>query len=344
MVTIANGFAARGVAVDIVVAQREGPNAPKGEAGVQIVDLGASRILGALPGLAAYLRRATPRVMLSALPHANVVAVWARSLAGVHTRVVLSEHATAGPSSAGAKQLRARLLPLFMRRAYPKADAVVAVSHAVADDLASLIGLARDRITTIYNPVVSPRLVTLAGISVEHPWFTPDQPPVILDAGRLSVEKDFANLVRAFAMVRRRRAARLVILGEGIERPRLESLAAELGVIADFGLPGYVDNPFPYMRRAAVFVLASRWEGFGNALVEAMACGTAVVSTDCPGGPREILEGGRHGTLVPVGDPSLLARAIDAQLGRPPVPTAIARAHTFGFDVALERYRAALGL
>jgi glycosyltransferase involved in cell wall biosynthesis len=231
-----------------------------------------------------------------------------------------------------------------MRRAYRKADAIVAVSDGVADDLALLVGIDRSRITRIYNPVVTPRLVELAESPLNHPWFAPAQPPVVLGAGRLTAAKDFATLIKAFALLRNRRPARLMILGEGLERRNLQALATNLGVEAEFALPGFVDNPFQYMRRAAVFVLSSRWEGFGNVLVEAMACGTAVVGTDCPHGPREILEGGRHGALIAAGDPALLAGGIEAELNRPPRPTAIQRARAFSVDIALERYGTLLGL
>lgn len=344
MVTLARGFAERGVAVDVVVAQNVGPNVPASGEAFRVVDLRAGRVMTALPGLALYLRREAPKVMLSALPHANVVAVWARTLARARTRIVLSEHTTPSLSAAHALQQRARLLPFFMRRAYPKADAIVAVSDGVADDLAALLGLERTAITRIYNPVVSARIATLAAEPVDHAWFAPDEPPVILGVGRLTAAKDFATLIRAFAELRGRRPARLLIFGEGEERTKLTSLARELRVIDDVSLPGFENNPYRYMRRAGTFAMSSRWEGLGNVLVEAMACGAPVVSTDCPNGPREILEGGRHGRLVPVGDGPALASAIEASLVSPAMATALARAEAFSVDAALEHYAAVLAL
>ncbi len=344
MVTLAEGFAGRGVAVDLLVAQREGPNEPAPAARIRVVDLRASRVLLAIPGLVRYLRRERPRAMLSALPHCNVVATWATGLAGGATRLVLSEHTTASLSAAHSPQRRARILPVFMRRAYRRAGAVVAVSDGAADDLASLTGIARADITRIYNPVVTPRLAARADETLDHPWFAASQPPVVLGVGRLTPAKDFATLVRAVAAVRARRQVRLLILGEGDERTALQSLASRVGLGSDFSLPGFVDNPYRYMTNAAVFALSSRWEGFGNALVEAMACGAAVVSTDCPNGPREILEGGRHGLLVPVGDPRRLAAALERQLDRPQRATVVERSRAFGVEPALERYGAVLGL
>lgn len=344
MVMLAQGFAARRISVDVLVAQNEGPNAPPPTDGLRIVDLKAPRVLRALPALVRYLRREAPFAMMSALSHVNVVAVWAHSLSGVATRIAVSEHTTASLSSAYDERKRARLLPVFMRPTYRKADAIVAVSDGVADDLSSLLGLERSRITRIYNPVVTPRLNLLAEQPLNHPWFMPGQPPVVLGAGRLTSAKDFPTLLQAFAAVRARRPARLVILGEGEERPRLQALARVLAIEAHLEMPGYTSNPYQYMKRAAVFVLSSRWEGLGNVLVEAMACGTPVVSTDCPNGPREILEGGRHGALVAPADPMALAHAIEAQLDTPASSTAIQRAQAFSADTAVSRYMTVLGL
>ncbi|MGH8223105.1 MAG: glycosyltransferase [Woeseiaceae bacterium] len=343
MITLAHGFAAHGVAADIVVAQQEGPNLPPPVEGTRIVNLGAHRVLASLAGLARYLRDETPDAMLSALPHANVVSVWARSISRTTTRLVLSEHTVASLSAANARLLRARFLPVFMRRTYRTADAVVAVSDGVADDLAALTGIDRSSITRIYNPVVTPRLAQLAEERLEHSWFSAGQPPVVLGVGRLTPAKDFRTLVRAFAVVRERRPVRLLILGEGEERQRLEALVRTVGIGADVSLPGFVDNPYRYMKQASVFVLSSRWEGFGNVLVEAMACGTPIVSTDCDG-PREILQGGRHGKLTAIGDPSALARAIEIQLDEPSNSTVIERAQAFTVDAALDEYRAVLAI
>jgi glycosyltransferase involved in cell wall biosynthesis len=342
MLNLAGGFAAGGLAVDVLVAQREGPLADQLDRRARVVHLEAPRILAALPGLVRYLRREQPDVMLSALPHTNVVAVWARSLARSGTRLVLSEHTTASVSASHAAQRRARILPVFMRFAYRHADGIVAVSAGVADDLAELLNLDRTRITPIHNPVVTPELLRLAAERPDHPWFADGQPPVILGAGRLTPSKDFPTLVRAFAAVRRQRAARLAILGEGAERRELEALVQAMGLESDVWLPGFVPNPFQYMHRASVFALSSRWEGFGNVLVEAMACGTPVVSTDCPVGPREILEAGRHGRLTPVGDAEALARAISAQLDDPITATIAERARAFSLDIALSSYRQVL--
>ena len=172
-----------------------------------------------------------------------------------------------------------------------------------------------ESIQTIYNPVVTADLLNQAQAPIEHPWFAAGEPPVILGVGRLHPQKDFATLIRAFAIVRQKRPARLLILGgEPAEKQKLEALIHELQLEQDAQLFGFTDNPYAFMARAAVFALSSRYEGFGNVLVEAMATGTPVVSTDCESGPAEILENGKYGILVPVSNPGALAEALLATL------------------------------
>ena len=310
MVNLARGFVERGLQVDLVLARAEGPYLSQVPKEVRVVDLGAQRVLHSLPGLVRYLREERPQAMLSALNHANIVAIWAKLLARVKTRLVVSERTTLSRSTENASSIRVKFIPFLVKAFYPYADVVVAVSRGVAEDLIARIGLTAEKIKVIYNPVVTPELFTKAEEPLDHPWFRPGEPPVILGVGRLTKPQDFPTLIRAFALVRKKRPARLMILGEGEERPNLEALVRELGLEREVALPGFVENPYKYMKRAAVFVLSSRWEGLPNALIEALAVGTPVVATDCPGGSKEILEGGKWGRLVPVGDVEALADAI----------------------------------
>lgn len=311
MLTLAGAFADRGLAVDLVLTRAQGAYEDAIPPGIRIIDLKAPRIIVALPRLVRYLRRERPTVMLSALAPTNCLAVWARCLALVDTRLVLSEHSTLSKASAYAVTRRARILPRLMRWSYRWADSVVAVSEGVADDLSVMLGLARSRIVVIHNPVVTWELLSKAKEPLLHPWFLPGAPPVVLGVGRLMAAKDFPTLIRSFARLRRSRYARLMILGEGEHRASLEALVAELGLQQDVVFPGFVANPYQYMANAALFVLSSRWEGLPTVLIEAMACGIPVVATDCPSGPREILEGGKWGKLVPVGAEVDLAEAIE---------------------------------
>jgi glycosyltransferase involved in cell wall biosynthesis len=321
MLKLARGIVMRGYAVDLVLARVEGPYLAEVPESVRLVDLKARRVLTSLPALVRYLRREQPAALLSVL-HANVVALWARRLAGVPTRVVVSERNTLSYEARHyASDLRMRLAPQLNRRFYPWADAIVAVSKGVADDLAQVARIPRECIRVIYNPIVTPELREKAQAPLEHPWFVPGEPPVILATGRLSAQKDFPTLIQAFARVRQTRPARLLILGEGEERPALEAQAKQLGLERDVSLPGFVVNPYPYMAWAGVFVLSSRWEGLPSVLIEALYCGAPAISTDCPSGPREILADGKYGQLVPVGDVNALARAIGAALdGKTPRP------------------------
>lgn len=338
MVTLANGIAQRGYAVDLVLAKAEGPYLGDVAENVRVVDLRAARVATSLPGLVRYLRRERPVAMLSALSHANVIAVLARRLAGVPVRVVVSERANFSLSKANALSWRGRMMGHFMRWSYPLAEGVVAVSRGVADDLARSVKLPRDAIDVVYNPVMTNDLIAMSRSEPEHPWFAEGQPPVVLGVGRFVFQKDFSTLVRAFARVRANRPVRLLILGEGELRGELESLVRSLDIEKDVALPGFRDNPFPYMRAASVFVLSSAWEGLPNALIQAMACGTPVVSTDCPSGPAEILENGRWGRLVPVGDEIALAEAMAATLDQTEHPDVAARAADFSVDRAVEGY------
>ncbi len=322
MLKLAQGLVTHGFAVDLVLARAEGPLLAEVPEKARVVKLEASGVLPSLPALICYLRRERPKALLSVL-HGNVVATWARRLAGVSTRVVVSErNALSCMTQYYASDLRMRLTPQLTRWFYPWADGIVAVSKGVADDLAQVAGIPRERIQVIYNPIVTPELAAKAKVPLQHPWFGPGQPSVILSVGRLTAQKDFPTLIQAFARVRQDRAIRLLILGEGEERPALEALVQQLGLEQDVSLPGFILNPYPYMVQAEIFVLSSRWEGLPGALIEAMYCGTPLISTDCPSGPREILADGRYGQLVPVGAVNALAEAIgialEGGLPRPP--------------------------
>ncbi len=343
MVMLANGFAERGLAVDLVLARVEGPCLADVGPRVRVVDLGGRRVAASLPALVRYLRHERPQALLSALNHANVVAVAARVLACSRTRLVVSEHNNLSVAAQAQHSIAARVVLAAMRWTYRRAEGVVAVSRGVADDLARWAALPRPRIDVIYNPVVTPALAARAALPPSHAWFADGGAPIVVAVGRLTAQKDFVTLLRAFARLRAERPCRLAILGEGDERAVLAALVAELGLQDSVTLPGFVDNPHAWMRHAALFVLSSAWEGLGNALIEAMACGTPVVSTDCPSGPAEILEGGRWGRLVPVGDATALARAMVATLDDVERPDVAARAAAFGVDRAVDAYLRVLG-
>jgi glycosyltransferase involved in cell wall biosynthesis len=338
IVNLAQGITERGIPVDLVLTAAEGPLLDQVPPAVRLVDLHAPRVIRSLAPLAGYLRRERPRVLVSSMGHANLVAVWAARLAGRVTPVVVTEHNTLSQEAQHERRLIGRLWPHLLRTFYPWATTVVAVSRGAADDLARTSGLPRERVEVVYNPVITPTMLALARQAPDHPWFTPGQPPVILGAGRLTRQKDFFTLVRAFAEMRRQRTVRLIILGEGEDRPALEALVRELGLADDVALPGFRDNALAYMAGSAVFVLSSAWEGLPTVLIEALAAGARVVSTDCPSGPREILQDGRLGALVPVGDAAALAAATLDALERPASAIPVDALRPFTRDASVDHY------
>lgn len=358
-ITLANGFAERGHAVDLVVVSSDESRGVALHPAIRVVPLdhGWRHLFewlnrrvnvrglftaGATPVLARYLREERPDVLLSGASHVNLVATFARRFSKTNVPLVL--RASNYPSGnlrwwPPLGQAIRRLLRRTLGVVYPWADHVIAVSKGVARDVQRLTGLSDERVTTIYSPVVGPEITRRAAEAVDHAWARDAQTPLVLAAGRLSIQKDFPTLIRAFARVRAVRPAHLVILGDGRQRDKLEKLVRELDLEGDVALPGRVDNPFAWMSKAAVFVLSSAWEGLPGVVIEALACGCPVVSTDCPSGPREILEDGAIGPLVPVHDDRALADAILSVLADPPDRARLlARAESFRIDTGVDAY------
>jgi glycosyltransferase involved in cell wall biosynthesis len=346
-VTLANGFAARGFTVDLVLASAEGPYLADVSPRVRVVDLRAGRVTRALWPLVRYWRRERPAAMLSFMNHANVVAVLAHRLAGRPGRLVVSERNHIGSEAGRARGIQQRLVYALVPWAYRQADGVTAVSEEAAADLERFASLPAGQVRAIYNPFDLERINRLAQEPAPHPWLQPGERPVILAAGRLTEQKDFPTLLCAFTKMHRERPARLLILGEGKLRGEMEELVQQFGLTDDdVQLPGFAHNPYAYYARASLFVLSSRWEGLPGVLIEALACGAPVVATDCPSGPREILEDGRWGALVPVGDAQALAQAMLAALRTPSGqrPDVRQRARDFDQARAVDVYLDVLGL
>lgn len=316
MVNLAGGLAEEGREVALVLSQAKGPYLSEVPHGVEVVDLGRRRVAAALIPLARFLRHRRPSALLSTPRHANLIAIAARGLARAPTRLVVREANAFVRPTGLPRGIRDRTLDAAVRWLYPRADAVVAVSDGVAADLRERTGL--DQVVTLPNAAVPPGIERLASQPVEHAWLRDDAPPVVLAVGSLTVQKDFPTLLAAFRRLRDRQDCRLIVLGEGPERARLEAMVARLGFSEDVDMPGFHPNPFAFMARARLLALSSRWEGWPNVCAQALAVGTPVVATDCPHGPREILAGGAFGELVPVADPDALADAIERTLKQPP--------------------------
>jgi glycosyltransferase involved in cell wall biosynthesis len=377
MLNLAKAFLAQGRAVDLVLCKAKGAylgEIPEGANMIELPPTGgmqtrwkaavenirdfrallrpvllASKIapeVARIESLRRYMEQHRPDVILSALTYCNLVAIWAKQGSNLNVPVVVSERialSTYCSSPSNFRKWRWRYLPELVRRTYPGADAVVSVSNQVADDLTTVVGLDKASVTTIYNPVVDNVLRTNAQESLEHTWFSSQAVPVILGVGRLTEQKDFSTLMRAFADVRATREARLVLLGEGRLRAELEDLASKLDIQEDVDMPGFVENPFQYMARASVLVVSSEYEGLPGVLIQALACACPVLSTDCPGGSREILADGKYGPLVDVGDADGMAKAILAQLDSPTdKDVLLGRAEDFSVARAVDNYLALL--
>ena len=330
---LARGMVASGRQIELVLVRGEGTYLSEIPAGVRLTVLDKPRVSQAIPALARHFHRTRPKAVLSALTHMNLATIAATRLSGSGARLVVSERNQISAKAREAQGAWQRAVYRAVPWAYRAADKVVAVSGGVAADLAQFGRLPDGKIRVIHNPVFDPDIETLSRAPLDHPFFEVDGPPIIVAAGRLHNQKGFDILLRAFALARAQIDCRLVILGDGPERARLSAQAEQSGLGYDIDMPGFCANPFALMARAGAFVLSSRWEGFPNALVEAMACGAPVIATDCPSGPREILQGGRIAPLVPVDDVDTLARVIVATLAARP-NTAVSRARAQGFSVA----------
>lgn len=342
LLRLAQGLRERGLEVSIVVHRvDQAAHALAGD--IELISLDAGRTLAAWLKLPALLRRRRPDVLISALTHSNIVAAIGARLARTGTKVVVTEHAPVSSMLRLDTSRTYRATVKLMPWAYRLADAIVPVSQGIYDDLAPLLDThTRKRLRIAPNPVLRKDWQQLAQASLDDAWFQADAPPVILAVGRLSPEKNFAGLIKAFAGLRGEAPApRLAIIGEGPERGALQALIEQYGLTERARLLGQRDNPFAYMRRARVFVLNSLFEGFGNVLIEAMACGVPVISTDCPVGPREVLDQGRYGLLVPADEPRALTAAIDTLLHQSePFTDASARARQFTVERSVDAYLA----
>ena len=309
----------RELPVDLLRISNHGPYLDPVPAGLNIVELGTSHVNSSLPALISYLRKQRPFVLLTDKDRVNRIAILARMIAGSDTRLVVRTGTTVSVDMKHRSWFQQWLQIFSYRYLYPKADAIIVPSAGAAEDLARIGNLQRNRVRVLVSPVLTDSIITQASSPVDHAWLASSETiPVILGVGELSPRKDFGTLLKAFAKVRQGRLCRLIILGKGKQTDDLQNLAMQLGIENDMSLPGFVDNPYSYMSKASMLVLTSRWEGSPVVLMEALALGLPVVATDCPSGPREILENGRLGALVPVGDVEALAEKISDTLNAPP--------------------------
>lgn len=345
MLILANAFAQRDIQVDLVLVQKVGPYLEQLSDKVNLVDLQARSTIRSLPALLRYLKSAKPGALLSAQGHANLVAVLARKISRHPFRLVIAHHNNVSEAHKNNPTLKSRVVHWLYRWFYPLADQIVAVSQGTAEDLSRFSKIPIHRITPIYNPIDLAEIKRLSLEKSNHPWLNNQKIPLIVSVGRLDHPKDFETIVRAAVLVLQKREIHWLILGDGPDRQRLEALAHSLGLTDEqLQFAGFVQNPFQFLAHAALFVHSSLSESFGNVLVEAMACGAQVVSVDCPTGPAEILENGKWGSLVPVGDAEAMAKAVLNILETPQSDLSLVenRAAHFSLQKSVDSYLEAL--
>jgi glycosyltransferase involved in cell wall biosynthesis len=337
-VELANAFVTRGIRVDFVLAESDGPYVSELSPAVRIVDLGTTRWADVLWKLARYLRRERPSVLLSGLDAANVVAVLASTLAGVPSRCVIGQRAVIRSVWQIEHPRTWRFWLWLMRQTYSRARLVICNSTAAATEVLRELGVNPGKCAVVLNAVDIARIEAFANEKIEDFWLATSAPPMLLSVGTLTPRKDTQVIVRALAIVRQSRECNLMILGEGPERRPIEALIHELKLEDCVRMPGFKPNPFPWIARADVLLSASLAEGCPNVIQQALACGTAIVATDCPGGTAEVLENGRWGRLVPTRDPQAMAEAILATLESPNIADGRVRARDFDTGRTAERY------
>lgn len=341
---LAHEFAKLGHKVEFVLMRAEGELLPEAQAAFTVVDLACPRARNLPSVLSRYLRRRRPDILLAAMWPLTTVAPLAQKISGHQCKVLVSEHGILSAQYAAWGRLHRLALRSSMAFGYRMADARIGVSRGVAEDMAKLAGIVSGKINVIHNPV--PPREQPSGTDLQEAealWGT--QPGGrIVHVGRFKAVKNHPLLLQAFARVTNPEA-RLMLIGSGQEEADLRALAAELGIADRVIFAGFRPDPTPFYQTADLFVLSSNFEGFGNVIVEALACGTPVVSTDCPSGPAEILENGRYGRLVPVNDPSALAEAIEAALAETPNKAQLQqRAAEFSPAIAARQYLDLMGL
>jgi glycosyltransferase involved in cell wall biosynthesis len=329
IVALAGEIAKQGHVVDLVLGNADSDYRSEISRAVNIHDFATISPLRVFFRLIAYLRRRNPIAVMSALDTPNIMLALAAKLAGYKGKIIISQRAVVDASLRELAPGRRMLTGLLQRLCFPLADALISNSLAAADDLQALFGIPTDRVVTIHNALDVDRINQLASVPLNDPFLLKCQTPLIVSVGSLTPRKDMETLIKAFGIVNANRQARLVIIGKGAERPKIESLISALGLSENVHIPGFDANPYKWMAAADVFVSSSTGEGFPNVIAEALALGRSIVATDCPGDTAELLEHGKWGRLVPVSDPERMAHAILAALDDPDTPDGRIRAADF---------------
>jgi glycosyltransferase involved in cell wall biosynthesis len=325
--------------VELVLARAEGPFLSQVDDNVTVVDFGCSNTRSALFKLTKYIKEKRPIAVVSAMHHANVVALLANKLSwNYSTRVIATLHINLSVSLNNPTNVRGRYILPVVRATYRWAYKIIGVSNGVLDDFTSRVNIDRQKTAVIYNPGITSELKAKAKQSVSHRWFGEDAEPVVLAVGRLSKQKNFGLLIDSFECIKNQTSANLLILGEGDMRNELQDKIDRYNLVSRVELAGFVDNPYAFMAQAKVFVMSSLFEGLPTVLIEALYCGANLVSTDCPSGPYEILQGGKLGALVPMNNKEALGEALIDALRSPVSQSNIDGWRHFQVDAVADKY------
>lgn len=339
VVLLANGLVAKGIKVDLVLAQAKGPYLSMVSDKVHIVGLKSSRVLFSLPKLISYLRKHKPKILFSAMDYANVMALIANFFAANYSKCVVSVRIHLTSNVTYSRSYKEKIIFYLAKYLYRKSSAITAVSYDVANDVTKALNLPANLIQVIYNPAINESLFVSSQQKGNDFWDNAKKDvPLILSIGRLEKQKNFVMLIKAFAMLIKQMPARLLILGEGSLRHELQQLTEELDLQNSIKMPGFAANPYPYLKNCDLFVLSSNMEGLPGVLIEALALSPRIVATDCPGGTAEILEHSKWGRLVAVDDIQGLATAMLESLHNQPTLVSTAALARFKYEVIMEEY------
>ena len=333
-----------GYRVDVLTIEGHGPSLQDLPDMIRVLNLGTRHVASALPPLVRYLRKHRPEALLTDKDRVNRTACLARRLAGGPTRLYLRLGTNVSTNLASRGFLDRWTQKLSMRYLYAQADGLLFPAKSIADDFICMTGLKAEKVKVVPSPIVKDDIFSKGLEPAEHPWFRNKTSPVVLGVGELSGRKNFEMLVKAVAQVQETRTCRLILLGKGKRRASLKSLSEKLGIADRVDLPGFVENPYPFIASADVVVVSSRWEGLAVVLIEALALGTPVISTDCPSGHRDVLRNGSIGFLIPIDDHSGMAQAIFKTLNDPvPQKTLQEAARPYEIERSTQAYLEAMG-
>ena len=339
MILLCNALLARGIGIAVLALRMDGPLRALLDPAISVTPVAGRQLRYAIPGLRRLIRDLKPNLVISSEANLNLCTLIAVRTLPRRRRPKLILREVGSPSIAQYRDpyLQNRIAYRILRRVYRYADRIIALTEGARRDLVRNFAVPEGIIAMMLtNAVVPP---ATADRIAQWDGETGRESDLVVCVGRLSPEKDEATLIRAMGLLPAGRSWRLALVGDGAERGNLEALARSRGLSDRILFTGQVDDPFAWMRRARLAVCTSVYEGLCNAIIEALACGTPVVSTNCPYGPAEILQGGRYGTLTPVGDAGAMAVAIEAALSAVPDRGALmARGQNYTATRAAERF------